>query len=150
MLNKRALLVFGISAGLFAGCATQGSSGSNQSAAKEAPVAQADKSSAKIQRGTSPTDFSSEDIPANSPFAKVKKGMSEGRVYDLIGQPSEIKTYLTGKTWIPFYFGPDTHRKEALYKGQGRIVFTPSGALGTGVYKVFKVIYDPTEDGYAD
>ncbi len=148
MLNKGVLMAIGISASLVAGCATQG--GSGQTVAEEAPAAGTATSAAEIRRGTSPTAFSSEDIPADSPFAKVEKGMTEGRVYDLIGQPTEVKTYLTGKTWIPFYFGPDTHRKEALYKGQGRIVFTPSGALGTGVYKVFKVIYDPTEDGYAE
>lgn len=139
-------LVVGVSAALFGGCASNGPS---QQSPAQSTTAEA-SSSAKIQRGSAPTQFSDQEIPAGSPFAKVKAGMSEGRVFDLIGQPTEVKTYMTGKTWIPFYFGPDTHRKEALYKGQGRIVFTPSGAMGTGVYKVHHVIYDPSEDGYAD
>ncbi len=89
-------------------------------------------------------------MPDDSPLAKIHPGMSEGRVYAILGQPTETKTYLTGKQWIPFYFGPDVRRKEALFKGLGRIVFVPSGAFGTGVYKVHQVIYDPNEDGYAD
>ncbi|WP_022947431.1 hypothetical protein [Methylohalobius crimeensis] len=137
---RKKLLTIGLSASLVAGCASQG---------QKADTAQpASSGSSSIQQSSGP--IAAEKIPTNSPFAKVEKEMSEGRVYDLIGQPTEVKTYMTGKSWIPFYYGPDTHRKEALYKGQGRIVFTASGMWGTGVYKVYQVIYDPTEDGYAD
>ncbi|BCX89876.1 hypothetical protein MIN45_P2250 [Methylomarinovum tepidoasis] len=133
------LLLLGVCLGLaVGGCASQGGHSDASQAAAGSPV--------KRSEGAVATP----EIPADSPLAKIQPGMSEGRVYDILGQPTETKTYLTGKQWIPFYFGPDVHRKEAYFKGLGRIVFVPSGAMGTGVYKVHQVIYDPTEDGYAD
>ena len=131
-----------------AGCATQGTATQETSAGEAAQPAAAETATPAAQ-GSSPV-VESRPIPADSPLAKVKVGMSEGRLYDLLGQPTESKNYLTGKSWIPFYFGPDTHRKEVLYKGLGRITLKPSGALGTGVYKVFKVTYDPSEDGFVE
>jgi len=143
-LWRKKLLVVGLIGGMTAGCASQ-----QVTPKVSADDSVSEESATPVKRSTSPIAVT-HSIPADKPFAKVKVGMSEGRVYDLIGHPTEVKTYLTGKQWIPFYFGPDTHRKEALYKGQGRIVFQPSHAFGTGVYKVLEVIYDPTEDGYAD
>ncbi len=151
-LWQKEILVVGLIGGMMVGCASQQATRDEASVSKTVAPAEesaADAGVSPVKRSTGPI-AATQAIPADSPFAKVKVGMSEGRVYDMIGQPTEIKTYLTGKSWIPFYFGPDTHRKEALYKGMGRIVFKPSSAFGTGVYKVFNVIYDPTEDGYAD
>ncbi len=151
---RKELLVVGLIGGLLAGCASQQTAGDKTAAAvSPEPAAETAKRKAAaaspVKRSSGPI-AATRAIPPGSPFAKVKVGMSEGRVYDMIGHPNEVKTYLTGKSWIPFYFGPDTHRKEALYKGMGRIVFTPSSTFGTGVYRVHEVIYDPNEDGYAD
>ena len=83
-------------------------------------------------------------IPPDSPFAKISIGMSMKHVYDLIGPPTDTKSYTTGKSFIPFYFGSDRVRIEALYKGMGRITFT--GRSQT----VYRIVYDPSEKGYAD
>src|SRR5512140_2707823 len=80
-------------------------------------------------------------IPANSPFAKVKMGMQRAQVDDLIGQPTSTRVFPSGKAFIPFYYGPDTVRTGAFYKGLGRIVFS-------GAHIVVEIEYDPTEDGY--
>jgi hypothetical protein len=85
------------------------------------------------------------DIPAESKFAKISLGMSQQHVYDLIGYPTDTKIYSTGKMWVPFYFGGDLVRQEALYRGEGRITLT-----GRGSGRVYRIVYDPTEDGYAD
>lgn len=82
-------------------------------------------------------------IPATSKFSKIKIGMSQKQVYDLIGLPTDSKVYSTGKSWIPFYFGSDVVRRECLYKGEGKITFT-----GRNYFKVHRIIYDPTENGY--
>lgn len=87
------------------------------------------------------------NIPADSPLAKVRLGMSQGQVHDLIGHPTDTATYSTGKQWIPFYFGNDAARLEELYKGLGTITFTGAGIGGVN-YKVHRVVYDPNEDGY--
>ena len=89
------------------------------------------------------------NIPANAPFAKIKVGMSQGQVHSILGQPTDSKVYQTGKMWIPFYFGSDTHRTEELYKGMGRITYTGMGIGGVNL-TVFKAIYDPSEDGFLD
>ena len=86
-------------------------------------------------------------VPADSPFAKVKVGMGMKEVYDLIGQPSDTSAHLTGKSFIPYYYGGDTHRVEAIYKGQGRIVFSPPHAF-TGDVRVVEINYNPNERGY--
>lgn len=88
------------------------------------------------------------NIPADSTFAKVSIGMPMKQVFDLIGPPTDTKTYATGKTFIPFYFGSDGARSEALYKGEGRITFTGGSGLGGGAFKVYRIVYDPTESGY--
>jgi hypothetical protein len=90
--------------------------------------------------------------PPDSPFAKIELGMPEKEVTDLIGQPSDRKVYSTGKAAIPFVgiFSHDLARIELHYKGQGIITLTGGVAVaGGGVWKVYRVIYDPNENGYA-
>ncbi|MFJ4348269.1 hypothetical protein [Pseudomonas sp. NPDC089401] len=85
--------------------------------------------------------------PAGTPFAKIKPGMSLQQVHDLIGQPTENINTITGKAYIPFYFGNDATRIIDLYKGQGRIVYTGAGATGVN-FRVHEVRYDKSESGY--
>ncbi|MDP1774707.1 MAG: hypothetical protein Q8L15_20765 [Methylobacter sp.] len=89
------------------------------------------------------------NAPTNAPFAKIKIGMSQGQVHSILGQPTDSKVYQTGKMWIPFYFGSDTHRTEELYKGIGKITYTGMGIGGVNL-TVFKATYDPSEDGFQD
>lgn len=83
------------------------------------------------------------DIPENSPLAKIEQGMSDGRVRGLIGGPAETRNYVTGKAWIPFYYGPDTSRTEWIYPEEGRITFSRNRY--SGELKVINVIYNPEQ-----
>lgn len=81
--------------------------------------------------------------PAGHPFSKVTVGMNDTDVRKILGEPDNANAYMTGKAFIPFYYGPDTSRTDWMYKGKGRIVFsrnTYSGAL-----KVIRVMYNPSE-----
>lgn len=83
-----------------------------------------------------------------APFTKLQIGMSMKQVTDLIGQPTDSGAYITGKAWIPFYFGSDRHRYEFVYKNQGRLIFA-GGSLGnfTGGNLIW-IIHFPNEPGY--
>jgi len=97
-------------------------------------------SSTNINENSSKNQYA-QNIPSNSLFAKIRIGMGQRQVMDLIGQPSDLQTRMTGKNWIPFYFGSDRMRTIYYYKGQGRIFFS-------GNSRVMKIDYDPAEDGY--
>ena len=87
-------------------------------------------------------------VPADSPLAKVKVGMSEQDVRAILGPPTQENEYVSGKAFIPFYYGPDRTRRAYFYKGTGRVVFSGgSGFNRTG--KVSRVEYDPAESGTA-
>ena len=115
------------------GCKTTSSADSGST--KEAPAKEAP---AKSETAVKPAPA---NIPASSPLAKVKMGMQRAQVDDLIGQPTSSRVFPSGKAFIPFYYGPDTVRTGAFYKGLGRIVFS-------GAHIVVEIEYDPTEDGY--
>lgn len=85
---------------------------------------------------------------AGSRFTRLQIGMSMRQVVDLAGQPTDQGAYMTGKAWIPFYFGSDRHRYEMAYKGQGRLVFA-GGSLGdyTGGNLIW-IIHSAAETGY--
>lgn len=85
---------------------------------------------------------------AGSKFSKLQIGMSMRQVTDLVGRPTDEGAYMTGKAWIPFYWGSDRHRYEMVYKGQGRLVFA-GGSLGdyTGGNLIW-IIHSSTEGGY--
>lgn len=55
------------------------------------------------------------NIPPNSKWAKLQIGMQQPEVERLIGVTSNIRGYVTAKAFIPFYFGTDSHRYEAVY-----------------------------------
>jgi hypothetical protein len=82
------------------------------------------------------------NAPHGSLFKKISIGMSERHVTDLIGPPSDIKQYMTGKSNIPFYMGTDTVRREYIYRGEGRITFTGRPL------RVYQIINNPNEAGY--
>lgn len=83
-----------------------------------------------------------------SKFTRLQIGMSMKQVTDLAGQPTDSGAYMTGKAWIPFYFGSDRHRFEMVYKGQGRLIFA-GGSLGnfTGGNLIW-IIHNASEGGY--
>lgn len=81
-------------------------------------------------------------IPAGHPFGKVTSGMTETDVRKILGEPTSSKDYMTGKAWIPWYYGSDTSRQEWVYKGKGLITFSRNRY--SGGLKVIKVTYDPS------
>ena len=83
-----------------------------------------------------------------SKFNKVKIGMKLKQVTDLIGQPSDQGAYVTGKAWIPFYFGGDRHRYELVYKGTGRLIFAGESGFGWGSGTLIWIIHNASEPAY--
>jgi hypothetical protein len=81
-------------------------------------------------------------------FIKLEIGMGMKEVTDITGQPSDQGAYVTGKAWIPFYFGADRHRFEMVFKGQGRLIFA-GGSLGDmGAGNLIWIIHNSREGGY--
>jgi len=134
MQNHKTLAIF-VALLLAAGCAS-----TNKTPDQAAKPAQASK----------PADSRIEgNFPPDSPFAKIKLGMAQGQVHEILGQPTDTKSYQTGKAWIPFYFGPDVMRMDEFYKGAGIITYTGAG-IGGVHWKVYRAVYNPAEDGYPD
>ena len=67
---------------------------------------------------------------SGSKMAQLKIGMSAAEVQALMGPPSDQGAHITGKAFIPFYFGADRYRYEVVYKGQGRLLFASSAGFG--------------------
>jgi hypothetical protein len=84
---------------------------------------------------------------ANSRFTKLRIGMPQQQVVDLVGQPTDQGAYVTGKAFIPFYFGSDKTRWEMVYKGQGRLIFSNQAGFGSGHYLTW-IIHNANEGGY--
>ena len=83
------------------------------------------------------------DPPAGSALAGIEVGMNDTQVRNALGNPDNSNAYMTGKAWIPFYYGPDTHRTDWMYRGQGRVVFSRNRY--SGGLKVIRVLYNPNE-----
>lgn len=83
-----------------------------------------------------------------SKFTRLQIGMSMRQATDLVGQPTDQGAYMTGRAWIPFYFGSDRHRFEMVFKGHGRLIFA-GGSLGdfTGGNLIW-IIHNAKEGGY--
>lgn len=100
--------------------------------------------------GCSSTQSSSNDapLPINSKLAQVQVGMSDAEVFDILGEPDDWSSYETGKRWIPYYYGPDTHRTDFIYFGVGRVIFSNNRYSGDS--KVIHITYNPDEAGQLD
>lgn len=85
---------------------------------------------------------------AGSKFSKIKVGMYSKQVMDLIGAPTDQKTYMTGKAWIPFHFGGDNARSEYHYKGEGTLTFAHGGVGDMTSQKLIRINVNPSESGY--
>jgi hypothetical protein len=86
-----------------------------------------------------------------SKFTQLKIGMGLRQVMDLAGAPTDQGAYMTGKAWIPWYFGSDKHRHELVYKGQGRLIFAAGAGWGwgsSGNANLIWIIHNPKEEGY--
>jgi outer membrane protein assembly factor BamE (lipoprotein component of BamABCDE complex) len=98
--------------------------------------------------GPSPAEPTRAAVPADSPLAKIQPGMSSREVEALIGPPDSENEYVTGKAFIPWYYGRDRSRRAFFYKGLGRVVFQGGGGFSRN-YVVAHTEYDPSEPGRA-
>ncbi len=165
--GKRLFVVSAVAlAAALSGCTATGggrndASSSTQAAAPKGPASGMNANgdvvdSSKIGSGSGKTvkgigDWEGEitgNPAANSKFTKLQIGMSMRQVVDIAGSPTDQGAYVTGKAWIPFYFGSDRHRFEMVYKNQGRLIFA-GGSLGdfSGGNLIW-IIHNGTEGGY--
>lgn len=112
------------------------------------PISQDTASTDKVSTTTEtekPTSTNTENTdtppPADSKLAQIKKGMTDSEVRSVLGEPMSSNSYMTGKNWIPFYYGGDTRRTDYLYPELGRVVFSMNRYSGS--LKVIRIIYDP-------
>ena len=86
--------------------------------------------------------------PANSCFTRLQIGMGLRQTVDTCGPPTDQGAYITGKAFIPFYFGSDRSRLELVYKGEGRLIFA-GGAIGNySGGNLIWIIHAANESGY--
>ena len=80
-------------------------------------------------------------------FTRVQIGMTAKQVMDIVGPPTDQGAYVTGKAWIPFYFGSDRYRHELAYKGQGRLIFAGSAGFDSNAHLIW-IIHNANDSGY--
>ena len=84
-----------------------------------------------------------------SKFAQLQIGMSMQDVQELMDSaPDRSHSYESGKRWIPFYFGNDATRLQALFRGEGCLIFTGGNIWGGGGSQLIQIEVDPAGDCY--
>ena len=81
-------------------------------------------------------------------FTRLQIGMPIQQVMATCGPPTDQGSYLTGKAFIPFYFGSDRFRYELAYKAQGRLIFAGGSIADLSGAHLIWVIYSATDSGY--
>nr|WP_319395702.1 hypothetical protein [uncultured Desulfobacter sp.] len=84
---------------------------------------------------------------AGSKFNKLEIGMGSKEVMDITGPPTDQATYISGKAFIPFYFGSGQSQACFYYKNMGRLVFASDAGFGGNMFLV-GIEYDAGERGY--
>jgi hypothetical protein len=152
LTRKAKIAMFSCVVALAAGCETNPSKPTPESDSKPAATAPAQAPAAKakstagmdgqgnvidptkvesgsgqqVKVGEWEGEITGKPVP-KSKFTRLKIGMSIKEATDITGQPTDQGAYMTGKAWIPFYFGDDRHRYELTYKGHGRLIFAGGG-----------------------
>ncbi|WP_052773048.1 hypothetical protein [Luteimonas sp. FCS-9] len=84
-----------------------------------------------------------------SKFAQLQIGMSMQEVQDLMDRaPDRFHSYESGKRWIPFYFGNDATRLQALFRDEGCLIFTGGNVWGGGGSELIQIEADPSGECY--
>jgi hypothetical protein len=139
------VLVASMTALGLAGCANQGGSGGT-TAAPAQQTAPAQQAPAQKAAPAKPAPVKGAAAPAGSKLSQVQKNMTPEQVRSIMGAPNGEKSYVTGKAFIPYYYGADAGTNtEWSYKGVGRVVFGVNKY--TNNTRVIRVDYDPTETG---
>ena len=123
------------------GCGTQ-RGGASSGSATSAP--QPSAPNGRIVKSVDGT-FDGEIVgtPASgSKFAKLRIGMTMSQVNAAIGTPDDLTRHETGKRWIPFYFGDDAQRMQALVRNEGCLTYTGGNVFGGGGNQLIKIEVD--------
>lgn len=83
-----------------------------------------------------------------SKFTQLQIGMGIRQVTDLAGAPTDQGAYITGKAFIPFFYGSGRSRHEMVYKGMGRLIFESGSGFDFGSGNLVWIIHNPNEGGY--
>jgi hypothetical protein len=71
--------------------------------------------------------------------------MDMREIQDILGRSPDIShSYESGKRWIPFYFGNDARRVQALYKGEGCLLITGGNIWGGAGGDLIQIEVDPS------
>jgi hypothetical protein len=98
----------------------------------------------KSRDGSYTGEVSGQVVPG-SKFAKLQIGMYQDEVQELMDHaPDRQHMYETGKRWIPFYFGSDARRMQALYKKEGCLIFTAGNVWGFAGGELIRIDHDPS------
>ena len=129
--------------------ATAPAAKTSATAAAPAPAAKAQAGDTVHVKGINDWEGDITGKPAaNSRFTKLTIGMGMRQATDLAGQPTDQGAYITGKAWIPFYFGSDRYRHELVFKGQGRLIFAGGSAGDWSNGHLVWIIHNAAEGGY--
>ncbi len=142
-----AKLIVIASAVLLAGCASQKPAQTESTATPSATATTAERGATPGARVVKSRNgkFDGEIIgtpAAKSKFAKLQIGMTMREVSALIGGPDDMHRHETGKRWIPFYYGNDAQRMQALYRGDGCLSYTGGNVFGGGENELIRITVD--------
>ncbi len=84
-------------------------------------------------------------ITPGNPLARVEIGMDPREVASLLGAPTDQRVYVTGKSFIPFYFGTDSVETVFHYRALGRVVFANGPIF---LPRVIRIEEDENEPGF--
>ena len=87
-------------------------------------------------------------LAPGSKFDQLKIGMGMKQATDITGPPTDRGAYVTGKAFIPFYFGGDRLRYELAYKNWGRLIFAGGGIGNYSGGNLTCIINAAKESGY--
>lgn len=134
-------LVVGLTMAL-GGCASKTDSASSSKSSSESTATAT--ATSKSTSSTSTAAVKTVPVLAGSSLSKIEIGMTDAEVRALLGEPASIRSYPTGKNWIPFYFGGDTYRFDWIYSKTGRVIFANTNRFSRSI-KVVEVIDNPEE-----
>ena len=83
-----------------------------------------------------------------SKFGQLQIGMGMQQAKDVVGTPTDQGGYVTGKAFIPWYFGSGKYRHELVYKGMGRLIFASPSSFDFASGNLVWIIHSASETGY--
>lgn len=128
-MNQFKCLLYIVVAAFAAGCTTTPAP-SDQPASQGTAAPTANGTTVKSRDGSYSGEVIGKAV-AGSKFSRLQIGMQVEEVQQILGRsPDRSHTYESGKRWIPFYFGNDARRMQALYTGEGCLIFASGNPWG--------------------